>query len=61
MEVDSAKKRESSQLNERVFGIEAECRALKEELRRKDQQIVDLTNEAVKASNEHAKRVALVE
>jgi hypothetical protein len=36
MEVDSAKKRESSQLNERVFGIEAECRALKEELRKKD-------------------------
>ena len=61
MEVDSVKKRESSQLNERVFGIEAECRALKEELRKKDQQIVDLTNEAVKASNEHAKRVALVE
>lgn len=30
-------------------------------MRRKDQQIVDLTNEAMKASNEHAKRLALVE
>ena len=61
MEVDSAKKRETTQLNERVFGIEAECRALKEEVRRKDLQIGDLTNEAARASNEHAKRVALVE
>jgi len=54
MEVDSAKKRESTQLNERVFGMEAECRALKEETRRKDLQIGELTNEAVRASNEHA-------
>ena len=51
IEVDSGKKRESTQLNERVFGIEAECRALKEEVRRKDLQIGELTNEAVRASN----------
>jgi chromosome segregation ATPase len=59
-ELNDHQKRESQAVNERVIGLEAEIRALKEESRRKDTQIIELSNENIKTSNEHAKNIALV-
>ena len=47
--------------NEKLHEIEAQNKANKDDLKRKDAQIIELNNEIVKVNNENGKKMALVE
>lgn len=55
------KLRQATHFNEKLHEIEAQSKANKEELKKKEGQIIEMTNEIVKVNNEHGKKMALVE
>lgn len=60
-DMDEMKRRDAVQVSEKVQDLEMQNRAMREEVRKRETQVQEMVNEAVKASNEHSKRMALVE
>jgi chromosome condensin MukBEF ATPase and DNA-binding subunit MukB len=55
------KLRQATHFNEKLHQIESQNKANKEELKRKEGQIIEMNNEIVKLNNENGKKMALVE
>lgn len=60
-ELDDLKLRQATHFNEKLHEIESQNKANKEELKRKEGQIIEMNNEIVKVNNENGKKMALVE
>ncbi|CDW83719.1 guanylate-binding n-terminal domain containing protein [Stylonychia lemnae] len=60
-EIDELRMKLNCEYTEKMQDLELQNKVQKEELRKKDNEIVDLTNETIKNSNDHNKRFALIE
>ena len=55
LELDDVKMRQTTQLNEKIHELEMQGRANKEEIKKKDAQILEMNSQAVKVNNEYSK------
>lgn len=53
--------RQATHYNEKINEMDSQLKANKDELKKKDAQILEMTNEVVKVNNESGKKMALVE
>ncbi len=53
--------RQATHYNEKIHEMDSQIRANKDELKKKDAQILEMTNEVVKVNNDSGKKMALVE
>lgn len=60
-EIDDLRLRLNSEYSEKLKDIEVQNKVLRDEIRKKEGQLQELTNETVKMSNEAGKKLALVE
>ena len=61
MEIDELKMKLNVEYTEKLQQLELQAKMQKEELRKRESDIKDLTNEQVKFSNDNSKKVALLE
>ena len=61
IEIDDLRLRMNSEYSEKLRDIEVQNKALRDEIRKKEISLLELTNETMKMSNEANKRIALVE
>lgn len=60
-EADELRLKLNCEYTEKLHELEMQVKAQKDELRRREQEIMDQTNETLRSSTEHAKKLALVE
>lgn len=61
MELDDVRLRLNAEYAEKLRELDSQSRSLREELKRKEGHILELTNDSARASSETGKRLALVE
>ena len=60
-EIDELRMRLNCEFTEKVQDLELQTKIQKDELRKKDNEIIELTNETLKNSNDFNKKLALIE
>ena len=60
-EIDDLKMRLNCEYSEKLKDLESQNKVHRDEVRKRDTQLVEMTNETIKRTNENSKRLALVE
>lgn len=61
IEIDELRMKLNCEFSEKLAELESQNRLLKDEVRKKDNDIKDLTNEQLKQMNDSQKKIALIE